>query len=331
MAKRSREENFALFGENNAKEAKGLDILCGALQKQGRLLFRRTAEGAHADFCVWPSGMEKRALGCQLKTTSGSRLINGVPYYVFSKTRGYAGLLLVLVALTEPEPLLWLCNASDVASASIAIPVQQKNRSRFTWGDSRTELGDLSTVMVAQSRHPNITLQPVDILVKPKSPNHLKEYEAQQRLEAALPLEYVPSAIEGQAYDYLVDGDRWQMKLAYYNSKTDYFSCAVHKHSSGEKQQYAATDFDYLALQLPKHEVLGGKNMLYLIPTKILKQRDLVGRCDISSSTVYMFPHRPKRGALSWTEHYAIDLSTQRTALAGYYRVVQDMEGGLTT
>jgi hypothetical protein len=89
---------LAKHGDNNKKEATGLRLVFDVLERDGRLTFHKSFEGACADLCVYRLGCP--ALGIQLKTTGVDWKQNKTnnKYFFFNQTRGYAGLLMIFVA-----------------------------------------------------------------------------------------------------------------------------------------------------------------------------------------------------------------------------------------
>jgi hypothetical protein len=113
----------ATYGNSHEKEAAGLRLVFDALESDGSLVCHKSFEGAKADFCVYKPG--SLALGIQLKTTAVdyiyTRTNNG--YFHFNHTSGYAGLLLILVALHTDPLRVWLANGVEVLCTTVHIPV----------------------------------------------------------------------------------------------------------------------------------------------------------------------------------------------------------------
>jgi hypothetical protein len=329
----ARAANLAKYGGNYRKEAQGLQLMSRALQKDGRLEFHKSFEGARADFCVYRPGAP--ALGVQLKTTGGNSVDGrtGYEYYQFRHTDGYAGLLMVFLPLrTQPERI-FLADGSRVVSKSVAIPAKVRGEVR---SDKFREV-KLSTVaseihaiyMDAMSGPSNYMLRsPIDH-EKPTSQNALAEYNAFKRLERLLPVLFVDPPAEHMSYDYVVDGTKWQLKLAQYHKKDDVYRVICHKQAGrvdGKStfRQYEVDDFDFLCIQLPVNTV----DCCYLIPQGVLAERGVIGKSANSGGEVRVYPHRPvitrklvHTAGAHWTEAYRINFADD--PLAQLARITQ--------
>ncbi|GAQ91103.1 Ribonucleotide reductase [Klebsormidium nitens] len=331
----ARAANLATYGNNHNKEAQGLRPISRALQEDGRLKFHKSFEKALADFCVYMPGFP--ALGVQLKTTGVNWIQNRTDYeyYSFSQTGGYAGLLMIFVALHTQPRRIWLADGSRVTRMKVVIPVTLRRAVRC---DEIREI-KLATLadaiytiyMAALSGSSNYVLRSPMDHEKPTERNALAEYNAFQRLQCSLPVLFMDPPAEYLSYDYIVDGRRWQLKLARYNRKSDYYSVGCHKQAgrvNGKctQRQYEVGDFDFLCIQLP--EAPKTLHCCYVIPQSILADHDLVGNATKSSGAVLVYPDRlvtarnavHKQG-VHWTETYRIDFA--RDPLAQLARITQ--------
>ncbi|GAQ90392.1 hypothetical protein KFL_006340110 [Klebsormidium nitens] len=220
--------NLAKYGDNNEKEARGLQILSRAIQKDGRLEFHKSFEKARADCCVYMPGA--LALGIQLKTTgvTGVDGRNGTNFYSFKHTNGYTGLLLVFIAVHVQPPRIWLAEGSKLVSQCVQIPV---TRVRYSINPDRLQEVDFANLASAIHKiyeealtgSSNYVLRSPTEHEKPTAPTALAEYEAFKRLQRSLSVTFVDPPAEHMSYDYLVEGKRWQLKLARYDVKKDQY------------------------------------------------------------------------------------------------------------
>ena len=329
---RTREENLALYSDTNAKEAKGVDLIRDVVEADGRLVFDQCAEGALADCLVHLPGAPGEALGIQLKTAHTIRMSpHGLPQHGFTNTNKYAGLLLVLVSFIPDTPRVWAVPGSDVSAAGISIPIIQPWRAcKWHWPDHELHMGQIvPRLLEALSGEVGIVKQPVEELLPPRSPTQLKEYRAFMYMAPLIPLQLVRPSYDHQHFDYLVSGKRWQLKLAHYKEKGDFFSVTI-RTSVGNVdgkpkfRQYAVQDFDFLALQLPQtHTVLSDvPARIYLFPSSMLAQRGLMGR-NVASSSVGVYPHRP---GTHWAEAYVLHLTSHAAFLESYARIMSNLQ-----
>lgn len=318
----NRAANVAKFGRNNALEAEGLKIVRHALACDGRLTFVKCFEGARADFCVYLAD-PNLALGVQLKTTQRARQLSKSSYqYRFSDTDGYGGLALLCVALNSMVKF-WLMPGADVTATSVGIPTILKKGQKYA--KHQTYELDLADDFVHILQHPSDSFQldTVDNFNLPTTRKHQTEYWAFQHLKDRLPLDYTPALIEGSAHDHVVNGQKWQMKVANYTAPTDRYSVTIQKsggripNSKKRKHtQYEEKDFDWLCVQLPPK-----LNRAYLVPFSVLLGRRMVSRLTCTTGTIHLYFHRSAHPKTKWIEDYKIDLSTHQTAMSDYRRI----------
>jgi hypothetical protein len=329
----ARAANLVKYGGNYRKEAQGLQLMSRALQKDGRLEFHKSFEGARADFCVYMPGAP--ALGVQLKTTGGNWVdgMTGYEYYQFRHTDGYAGLLMVFLPLhTQPERI-FLADGSRVVSKGIKIPAKVRREVRsdkLREVDLSTVAGEIYTIYIkAMSGTSNYMLRSPEDHEKPTHPNGMAEYNAFKRLQRSLPVLFIDPPAEHMSHDYVVDGKKWQLKLAQYNKKDNTYRVTCQK-SAGRvdgkltKRQYEVDDFDFLCIQLPEDSV----DCCYIIPQGVLAERGLIGDATKPSGMVYVYPHRPvtawnalHTAGVHWTEAYRINFADD--PLAQLVRIVE--------
>jgi hypothetical protein len=329
----ARAANLATYGENHRKEAQGLQLLSRAFQENGLLEFHKSFKGARADFCVYMPGLP--ALGVQLKTT-GVNMIQkrtGNEYYQFGHTDGYAGLLIILVALHTQPQRVFLADGSRVVSTNIQIPAKVRRSARsnkLREVKLATVAGEIYTIyMEARAGPSNYMLRsPVDH-EKPEEGSRLVEYNAFKRLQRSLPVLFVDPPNECMSYDYVVDGKKWQLKLAHYVNKKDTYKVNCHKEAGrvGGKRtrgQYEVDDFDFLCIQLPEDSA----DCCYLVPQGVLAERGVIGKSANSGGHVSVYPHRRARTKKSnhtagahWTEAYRMDFADN--PLAQLARITQ--------
>ena len=309
--------------QNNTTEAEGMALVKHAIEADGRLTFIKCFEGARADFLVFDDNNPETALGIQLKTTRlAKRCSVNSQQYRFTCTSGYDGLAVLCIAL-DSRVRMWLLPGSAIGD-SVCFPTTYQD-TRQKYGSYETFELDLADDLVALLRHPpqGIQLYSKAQLVEPTSRNGRAEFQAYQHLTAALPLEFHPAPSEGLPYDCVVDGQRWQLKLAALNEATDRYTATAQKSAgkqgAGKKRkhsQYAEEDFEWLCVQLPSD-----MQMAYLIPMKQLAAHGLAGRLDCGSATLHFYPHRCSRTKTAWMTAYQIDLSDPEKALADYKRI----------
>ena len=334
--KRSREENLAKHSGKHALEARGLALIRKAVERDGRLVLRRSFEGARADACIYWPGCPQHALGLQLKTTTtvvtcseqqGRRRSPPRRWVTFGAANKYDGLLMVLVAFVDDNPRVWMLLGSEIDTASFKINLgeQWTNHPRtFTWAQHEVASDDIAQALVTSFLFDSLAFAPADVFERPHSRTHIVEYEAQKCLETRLPLRFEAPAVENSHHDYEVDGQRWQMKVASYNEKEDSY-CAMLRKSAGQHayQAYCAEDFDWLAVCLPTR---CATPVFYLIPVKELVARDLVAENLGAKPTRFrLYPHREPRifkRHTGFAESFRVDLSTPEAAIAAYRSLV---------
>ena len=316
----ARAANLATRGDNYKKEGRGLQLLSRVIQEDGRLEFHKSFEKAHADCCVYTPGA--LALGIQLKTVGVDwvQTKTGNKYYSFQGTDGYAGLLLVLVATHVQPPRIWLADGAKVVSKCVQIPVE----SRRTPKSDRVQAVEFSTLAraiyeiyaAALSGSSTYMLRSPMDHEKPADSSTLAEYDAFKRLQGLLPVLFVDPPAEHMSYDYLVDGKKWQLKLARYDDNSNRYNVICHREAGkvGGKRtimQYAIDDFDFLCIQLPKDAV----GCCYVIPQVVLAKHKVIGKAK-SGGAVYVYPHRTVQARYCahtakahWTEAYRIDFA----------------------
>ena len=316
-----RELNVAKF-KNNAMEADGFDLVCDIIKHDERLTVERCGEGTKADFVVHMADDRAHAIGVQLKTTAKPILYAKTCWrYGFSDTDGYAGLLLLCIAMDDTKRL-WLMLGSDVGNTtSIKIPVKRQSERRIGWTDHEIHPMDLGDKLVRFLTCPvdKVAICHTSSFMRPTSEKGQAEYEAFQQLKVALPLDYQPARVEGSHYDCTVHGSKWQLKLAKkLNEKTNRYTATAQKsvgRLSGIKRklQYSEEDFEWLLIQLPAA-------VAYLIPMRILVARRLAGRTDCSNASIHIYVN-PASWRNEWIEDYKIDLATPTVALKDYERI----------
>ena len=126
----------------------------------------------------------------------------------------------------------------------------------------------------AMSGSSNYVLRSPEDHEKPTTRTALAEYNAFKRLQRSLPVLFIDPPAEHMSYDYLVDGKRWQLKLARYYAKVDLYQVTCHKNAGrvGGKRthrQYEVDDFDFLCIQLPENTV----DCCYVIPQGVLAEQ----------------------------------------------------------
>ena len=318
-----RRSPVTMLAQNNAMEAEGMSVVQHALECDGRLTFIKCFEGARADFVVH-DGDENNALGVQLKTTRFARQVSAkCRQYAFSDTAGYQGLAVLCIAL-DSRQRMWLIPGGCITSDNVRIPVEATCKFRRGYVDHETFELDLADDFLRYMSSEHINLAPVNMLVRPTSVKGQTEFDAYQRLTAAIPLNFQPADIEGSHHDCSVNGSKWQLKLACYIPSTNRYMCTAQKQNgrcSGKRKhsQYAAADFDFLCVQMPAN-----LQRAYLIPMAVLIQRRLAGRSDCTTATVHFYPHRKAQKRSAWVENFSIDLSSPRKALADYENVIRE-------
>lgn len=308
--------------QNNTLEAEGLALVRHAIEADGRLTIEKCFEGARADFVVH-TGDPDKALGVQLKTTRHAKKCSVNSHqYRFTCTAGYDGLAVLCIAL-DSRVRMWLVKGCEIGNC-LSFPTEYQT-TRRKYGSHETFELDLVDDFLTLIHQPGdlITLSSVKQLVEPSSRNGRAEFKAYQHLTTALPLDYRPAPTEGLAYDCLVNGQRWQLKLATLNKVTDRYSASAQKaagrQGAGKKRkhsQYAEDDFEWLCVQLPAHVQIA-----YLLPMSQLVAHGLAGRPDCSNATLHFYPHRCSQTRTEWLTAYQIDLSDQGKALADYKRI----------
>lgn len=312
-----RAANLAIYGDNYNKEAQGLQLLSQAIRKDGRLELHKSFEKARADCCVYAPGA--LALGIQLKTAGKTwkKPKTGLESYQFGRTDGYAGLLMVFVALHAQPPRIWLADGSRVVSTSVLIPVKHQFR-EVHYTDLANAIYEIYSAALSGSG--NYTMRTPMEHEKPTDRATLAEYDAFKRLQSSLPALFVDPPAEHMSYDSVVDGKHWQLKLARYDKGKDYYEVQCRKRAGNvggkrTRSQYEVDDFDFLCVQMPQ-DTAHGLDCCYLIPQGALEERGLLGDTNKSNGHVTLYPHRPVTrnllvhiAGLHWTERYRINFA----------------------
>lgn len=311
-------------GDSNYKEAQGFRILSSALQTDARLICHKSFEKALADCSVYKSGCA--ALGIQLKTTGvfWTNSTTGLKYFSFRQTDGYSGLLMVFIAVHTTPPRIWLADGSEVVSKGVQIPVvcQRRANKRITEVTFENIAGVIVKIYedALANRNNYVLLDHTDY-EKPTDRNALAEYNAFKRLQRDLPVEFEDPPSEHMAYDYMVFGTKWQLKLARYKKSYDCYHVNCCKNAGRidrvqTKVQYAIDDFDYLCIQLPQDS----EECCYVIPQAELHKRGLLGDSNKGDGYVKVYPHRQLTstkkvhdGGVHWTEAYRLDFGAEIT------------------
>ena len=294
-----RVESIETYGANYDKEAIALKVIFDLLKQDGRLMCHKSFEKALADFSVYKAGTPHLALGLQLKTTGvfWKQSQTGNEYFSFRETDGYAGLLMIFVAVHTDPPRVWLANGADITSKGIQIAVRPK---RDMKSDRLQEIlledvGDkiFDTHQLACNGSPHFTLRHYSEHEQPHDKNALAEYNAFKHLQSRLPVIFVDPPVEHMAYDYFVNDKKWQLKLARYCKKRDryYVNCVKNGGrilSKQTKVQYAIGDFAFLCIQLPQDTY----DCCYIVPEEVLQEHGLVGDHSKSDGWVSVYPHR---------------------------------------
>ena len=302
-------------------------MLKDCIAHDGRLTFTKTAEGARADFSVCFPGGEDRAIGCQLKTTHSLNNITGKDYFNFCKTDKYEGMMVILVAFVGPRARVWMRPGSTISAVGLHIPVEPSNG--YDWGVHAVDLDDVAQALITSYLIDDIKPAPVADWMVPVSFLQQREYREQLRLEKLLPLNFVPPDVEHRHYDYTVSGARWQTKVAG-RAAGDYFCCHL-KTKAGtvdgrrRYQQYSADAFDFLAILLPADHVQlrAVTPRMWLVPMRVLLERRLANRTDVTGATLCLYPHRQAHPRTQWLDAFMIDLTSHASALAGHSRIVE--------
>ena len=328
MTELTRAENVAKHGCSHAKEAEGLHIAKTVIEKDGRMVFVKSAEGARADFCVHRPGDGAHAIGVQLKTTASIWSNHGHDNYVFGKTAGYGGMLLLLISL-HGRPRCWVVPGDRVREAKIRVHLTApKRRRRFNWEQSEVEVAALPDALLSAFEQGTCTLRPVQDIVVPSSPSRRVEYLAFLWLKGKLPLAFIEPPVEHRPYDYTVDGARWQLKVVTYLRGAFHVSIdrtigrVDHKSRRGG---YSADCFDFLCLQMPlsppPQAVVSPR--IYLIPMSVLLSRGIAGT--EKRGCISVPQHRLKAthaDGAHWIQAFLIRLDTVDVAISDYRAVV---------
>ena len=338
-----RKANLAKYGPNHALEAQGLALVRESADPHPILRVRKSAEGAKADFAIYANGFAATAIGVQLKTTKRIKRFkhSKAEFVQFANTSGYDGLLLLLIAFVGSHPRAWLlpgAKYSDCANLSISLYPGKQGRD---WTHFEVAPDAIAHHLFCALMATGYDVRPADELVLPHSKTQLAEYRAFQRLQRRLPFELEDAPVDHLPYDRIVEGQKWQLKLACYIAGADMFQTILSKqggHVDGKPtpRQYEAGDFDWLCLQLPEdHEKLRGMECTFLIPMWALMKKGLAGREEVKGSAIRLFPHRGLTGRgftgqPHWTQRWLVDLSSHASALAGYRRVrrQEEADGG---
>ena len=301
-----------------------------------QLALEKSAEGATADFATYLREAPERAIGVQLKTCHsfkacprGRRRL----YARFQKTRGYEGLMLLLIAFIRPTQLrLWLLPGDAAPSgANTVIPLHpQKYKGARDWTCHELPLSELAAGLYRSLTIPGLRVRHVSEFITPDEGSRRVEYEAFLRLRERLPLIFIEPEREHCAHDYSVEGAKWQLKSTTYRASHDNFTARLEKRSGTRNGRhksgpYAVADFDWLALLMPEgHPALTELSVhMFLIPMTALVQHGSEGS---PPTSVRLYPHRAVRKAefapVHWTQPWQIDLSSHSSALAGYQRVL---------
>ena len=161
----------------------------------------------------------------------------------------------------------------------------------------------------------DLTLRHVLYHERPIEPNALKEYYAFQRMKQNLPVAFHEPPADHMVYDYVVQGKKWQLKLARYRKQGDVYGVNCYKNAgkvAGKSTlvQYELDDFDFLCVQMPVDTV----NCCYILPQRELHRRGLLGDATKGDGHINVYPHRQLTSnkkvhnkGVHWTEAFRID------------------------
>lgn len=315
-----RAESVATYGGSHDQEAKGLQMVLEVLRQNGQLICHKSFEKAMADFSVYRPESPHLALGLQLKTTGvfWKQAQTGNEYFSFRSTDGYAGLLMIFVAVHTNPARLWLADGADITSKGVQIAVRPKQdfKSDRLEEISLEEVAEriIDIYESASNGLSNYSLRHYLEHERPSDKNALAEYNAFKQLQQQLPVNFIHPPAEHMSFDFYVNDAKWQLKLARYKASADCYQVNCNKNAGmidGKRSlvQYAFDDFHFLCIQLP-----GNLSCCYILPRKVLRQLGLMGDATKSDGYVSVYPHRQvscrkkvHSDGNHWTDRYRVD------------------------
>ena len=303
-----RARNLQMFGDNEAKETKAFSQVMARFKgsaTSSEFEIVRVSSSSRIDAMFLKNGSPK-GLPIQLKSRSG-RGDKG-HYYQFKNIHGYAGMLLLLVALDRD--IIWAMVGSRVDRDSIGLTLNTSKEFQFRVSCLASLL---EYCFYQSSEYLHLTLEDARLQC---SVGHVVEEQARRQKQAVL--SQVGFWLQPCAHGGVVDSTLCGHGCAYdvqekatrqRRGRSDY---KVNLRRSGGRvghRAYTSADFDLLIISLLDGECrLEG---LYLIPTKTLAQHGLV---DERPVTLHLFPpwapakHKDAIQRHAWQLDHFVDL-----------------------
>ena len=303
---KSRRRALAVYSKNASKEDASFDrlrrLFMSSPQAETYEIIR-VSESSKVDALFQPRGSLTGGLALQLKSASFRQQDYG---YVFSRTRGYAGMLLVLLPLDGDA--LWALPGASVTQWHFFI---KPGSSR----DMALQVRDVGSLLEGCYRNrqdfPHLSLSEARLQC---SPTHLVEEQAHALLTTLFSrigcqlqksfagLATVDSVLVGE-------GGRWRVQEKASTLQARGYSANLWKCGGAlGRLAYAETDFDLLLVSLLDDGQLAG---LFAFPSDLLTNLGYLGQraCGLQLHPPWRLPKGEKtRVKYAWQLAYFVDL-----------------------
>ena len=303
-----RARNLRIFGGNDLKETKAFSQVMARFKESAtssNFEIVRVSSSSRVDAMFLKNGSPK-GLPIQLKSTS-SRGDRG-QYHNFKKLRGYAGMLLLLVALDHD--IIWAMAGSQVHQDSIWLTLNTPKEYTLRVNSLASLLEDC---FYKSSEYLHVTLEDARLQC---GAEHVVEEQARRQKQAVLsqagfwlqPCAHggvVDSTLCGHGYAYDVQEKATRQR----RGRSDYVVNLRRSGGTVGYRAYTSADFDLLIISLLDGDCrLEG---LYLIPIKTLAEHGLV---DERPVMLHLFPpwapaaHKDAIQKHAWQLDHFVDL-----------------------
>jgi len=260
---------------------------------------QKTNEGCVADLIIKPKDNEKDEwLKIQLKTTE--KLNHGI--YVFSGiNKNYENCLILCSCL--PDHKIWMiphCEIKHLISLSIGKTNSIYNKYLVAIENITDEL---------YKHYQSYILSERDECMKPISLQQYQEIEfSERRINRLDFLNFKKSQIDGEVYDFILNGFKHQEKVATYIMKKDCHIIHLCKHNGTENKKnkwqfYHINDNDFYWFWIKD------RSFFYIIPASILLKYDCItDSIKEGNKIILLYPHRKSETKYNFLDDYKFDL-----------------------
>ena len=264
-----------MYSQSNAKDVESLQRLQQRFWKSPQASeyeIVNVPSQSRVDAVLQPLGSKSGGLALQLKSSSCHKTSSS-EYYVFGRTGGYDGILLVLIALDRD--VIWLVPGSNVSQQSLSVTLGSER-------DKAWRVSHLGLALVEyfkKGRFQHISLQ--DALMQ-CARNHIVEQHSHAQLASVLGSVglqlHRPIGVSG-AVDSVLSWQehKWRVQeKATHKQAHGKYRCSLRKYGGClGKLAYARADFDILVVSLL--DTLDRLVGIFLLPSCVLAKRRLIG------------------------------------------------------